>query len=173
MKLVRATNQSRVRHVKIKELGRVVMPNEQFTVSDERFKVLSGNNKFRVPFVELVEDVSEDDMVETIIETPVESNDTTEPEIKAEAEEVPEIFVIEPGKDPVKVDENLKPIVEEEVVVEAPKKRGRKKKAVEELTEEEKVEAPAEKEKIEEAVEAVTVEEKPKKRTRKVKEVSE
>ena len=143
MKLVRATNQSKLRNIRIKELGRIAKEGETFTVSDDRYKLLSKDNRFKVPFVVLVKDLVD---IAPEVEGPVtkvvhskkeEKIEKKEPEVvKVVTEEKPEIFVIEPGQEPVRVDENLEPI-KEEVVEEAPKKkRGRKKKE----TSEEKVE---------------------------------
>jgi len=117
--LVVTTSASKDRRVKIQELGRIVGPGVKFEVSPERFKVLAGNNRYRVRFVEAVGEV------------PAPTPEPVAP-VKEEApvvEEEPEIWVIEPGKDPVQVDENLEPIKEEVVEEEKPKKkRGRKKK---------------------------------------------
>lgn len=138
MKLVRATNQSRLRNLRIKELGRLAREGETFTVSDERYEFLAKGNRFRVPFVTLVQDLEPEPAPKTVkVESkPKKVKEEPKEEPKAPEtveiipEEKPEIFVIEPGKEPVKVDENLEPIKEEEPVVEeAPKKkRGRKKK---------------------------------------------
>lgn len=132
MKLVKATNQSSVRRIRVKELGRIANTGEQFTVTDERYKILSGNNKYRVAFVTLVKNV-EDVVVSKVDDKkpdPVEKEEKVVlPDIKVDEE--PEIFVIEPGKEPVKVDENLDPIITDEPKPEK-KKRGRKKKTTEE-----------------------------------------
>lgn len=133
--LVRTTSASKDRRVKIRELGKVVGPGVKFEVTPERFTVLAGENKFHVRFVEPVE-VPEVQHVESVKvpDTPKKVNvEVPKEEVKEETlvvEETPEIWVIEPGKEPVQVDESLAPIKEEEPVVEeAPKKkRGRKKK---------------------------------------------
>lgn len=43
-----------------KELGFVPEPNYEFEVSDERLKVLLGNNGYHLTFVRLAEDVAEE-----------------------------------------------------------------------------------------------------------------
>lgn len=55
MKHVRATNVSAITGIKIKELGRVASPGEEFDVTDSRFKTLSGNNMYHKVFVVLAE----------------------------------------------------------------------------------------------------------------------
>ena len=55
MKHVRATNVSAITGIKIKELGRVASPGEEFDVIDSRFKTLSGNNMYHKVFVVLAE----------------------------------------------------------------------------------------------------------------------
>ena len=146
---VKATGESKRRRIRIAELHRVVEPGFVFDVTPERFKVLSGNNRFGAKFVELVEEpffgeplptaepkVEEFTMpvTEPVVPTPHIEIQPIEPV----TDEEPEIYVIEPGKEPVRVDEALKPIEEkvEEPVEEAPKKkRGRKKKEEVEVSE--------------------------------------
>ena len=115
MKLVKATSESARRRLRVKELGRVAVEGETFEVTDERFKVLAGDNKFHAQFV-----IPADEKVKE-----PETVKVPEPVV----EETPEIFMIEPGKEPVKVDENLQPVKEEEVIQTEKKKRSRKKKA--------------------------------------------
>ena len=122
MKLVKATSESARRRLKVKELGRIAEEGEVFEVTEERFKVLTGNNRFHSQFVVEIPKTESDELLkrETVeIPTPV-------------IEEEPEIFVIEPGKEAVRVDENLQPIVDEEVTKVEKRKRGRKKKTGEE-----------------------------------------
>ncbi|MBQ6627918.1 MAG: hypothetical protein IJH65_03800 [Methanobrevibacter sp.] len=133
MKLVKATNQSRLRGLRIKELGRIANEGDTFEVTDERFEVLARNNRYRVPFVTLVKDLSNDLGPRQTFEKGINPI-KLDPPIKDQpqtVEETPEIFVIEPNKEPVQVDENLEPLkVEEPVVEEAPKKKSTKKKKV-------------------------------------------
>lgn len=122
--LVVTTSASKDRRVKIREFNKIVGPGIKFEVSPERYKVLAGNNKYRARFVEAVGEpsvVTPEPIVEPVTEK--------EPVV----EETPEIWVIEPGKEPVQVDENLEPVKEEE---EKPKKkRSRKKKEEVEVSE--------------------------------------
>ena len=122
MKVVKATSESARRRLRVKELGRVAIEGETFEVTDERFKVLAGDNRFHSQFVIEIPKTESDELLkrETVeIPTPV-------------IEEEPEIFVIEPGKEAVRVDENLQPIVDGEVTKVEKRKRGRKKKTGEE-----------------------------------------
>ncbi len=125
--LVVTTSASKDRRIKIREFNKIVGPGIKFDVSPERYKVLAGNNKYRLKFVEAVG--------EPPVTTPEPVVEPVKPVTEKEpvAEETPEIWVIEPGKEPVKVDENLAPINEEE---EKPKKkRSRKKKEEVEVSE--------------------------------------
>ncbi len=146
MKLVRATSVSIQKNIKIKELGRVANVGETFWVSDDRYVVLAGKNRYGLVFVTLIDSIADTQPADTakIDEAPTY---TTEAE--------PDIILIEPGKKPVKVDKDLMPIEEElkpasesveeqpkqeqteTPIEEAPKKRrGRKKKSVKESSEE-------------------------------------
>ena len=49
--LVKATDMSVKLRVGIKELHRIANPGEQFEVSDLRYEILAGNNKFKAIFV--------------------------------------------------------------------------------------------------------------------------
>ena len=121
---VRTTNESKRRRVRIAELSKVVDRGFVFEVTPERYEVLAGKNRYGAKFVEPVLEENKP----SIKEEPIK----VEPqEITPVVDEEPEIFVIEPGKEPVKVDKDLKPIEEEEKPEEKPKKRGRKKKEVE------------------------------------------
>lgn len=103
--LVKATNMSAKLKVRIKELHRIAAPGEEFEVSEARFEVLSGKNKYKAVFVLPVEPVKEPEVVEEVVNEPV-----------AEVEEV----VIEEVEEPV-----AEPILEEE-----PKKLGRGRRKV-------------------------------------------
>lgn len=146
MKLVKATSVSIQKNIKIKELGRVANVGETFWVSDDRYVVLAGKNRYGLVFVTLIDSIPDTQPTDTA-KTDKAFTDTTEAE--------PDIILIEPGKKPVKVDKDLMPIEKElkptsepaeeqpqqeqaEVQVEAtPKKRrGRKKKSVKESSEE-------------------------------------
>ena len=52
--LVKATNKYEELNVEDKELKRVPIKGETFEVTEERYKVLSGENKWKVAFVEEV-----------------------------------------------------------------------------------------------------------------------
>ena len=140
MKFVKATSASVLKNIKIKELGRVAHVDETFWVTDERFEVLAGKNKYKLVFVTLVDKAEE--VVKQTKQTVTKHEDTVKIE---EPEEEAEIILIKPGEKPVRVDENLNPIeqetppveeVQEEVVEETPKKkRGRRKKVTSEATE--------------------------------------
>lgn len=51
MKVI-TTNVSKKFKYKIEELGRIAEPGEIFEVSEDRFKVLNGGNKYRGVFVQ-------------------------------------------------------------------------------------------------------------------------
>ena len=123
MKLVRATNESLRKRVKIKELGRLAKEGEEFKVEDDRIPTLTGDNRYHAAFVVVVKDLEVEEVKPETVDIPSveEKVDDTEPEI----------FVINPGEEPIKVDENLQPI--ETPAEEKPKKRrSRKKDKVEE-----------------------------------------
>jgi len=90
---VRATKASRIYNKAFKEFHRIVEEGEEFEITEERYDFLHGGNQFNIIFVEKVEEKKE----KVKIDPPVK-------------EEQPEIFVIEPGEEPVKVDEELKPV---------------------------------------------------------------
>ena len=142
MKVV-ATAASSKLGVKVKELGRIARPGEEFEVSQARFKILNGGNRYRsifavpVPNVPKqtkevkVESFSDGSIVEQadILNEPVkpvEMPEPAEPKVKIEAKKV--------TVDAKKVKEKVKeePVVEE--VKPEKKKRTRKttkKKVVE------------------------------------------
>ena len=117
--LVKATNQSAKLKVKIKELHRIVYEGEMFEVTPERYKVLSGQNRYRAVFVVEIKDVFERDDVTQI-------EDIYEP-----VEDKHDNFVLE---EETIVEDNEKNVdlVENTVKKETKKtkKRGRKKKEV-------------------------------------------
>ena len=100
--LVKATGMSSKLGVRIKELRRIAYEGETFEVTPLRFRILSGENRFRAKFVTEVKEVYERDDIEPFEEEKPAKEVTT-----VEKEEVKE--------EPV-----------EEV---KPKKRGRKAKA--------------------------------------------
>ena len=140
--LVRATKASKNLGIKIKELGRLANEGETFEVTNSRYRVLAGSNRFNAKFVTQVGPIVPAKAVKI-----VENNPVSIPKPKATGTEVistkasikstkskspakgqiapivketvvedlgePEIILIEPGKKPVKVDKKLKPIVEE------------------------------------------------------------
>ena len=53
--LVRATEMSAKLHVGIKELKRIATPGEEFEVTDSRYTILAGKNRYKVVFVVPVE----------------------------------------------------------------------------------------------------------------------
>lgn len=55
--LVEATNKYEELKIKDKELNRVPKEGEKFEVTEERFKVLSKNNKYNATFVKKVEEI--------------------------------------------------------------------------------------------------------------------
>lgn len=120
MKLVRATDASKRLKVNIKELGRMANTGEVFQVSDARYSVLSGNNRFHAKFVipapkevENKVDITPTKKPSTPARNPVSHTPTIK--IEPVTDEEPEIWLIEPGKNKVRVDKNLKPIVEDVV----------------------------------------------------------
>lgn len=119
MKSVKATGASSKLRVNIKELGRIAKEGETFKVTDDRYRILSGGNRFKAKFVELVPEPKstvKSDAPST------KSVNKSEPSVAAQSVEKPEIILIEPGKPPVKVDENLKPIEPEVKEKPLPKK---------------------------------------------------
>jgi len=119
MKLVRATNESLRKRIKIKELGRLAKEGEEFKVEDDRIPTLTGDNRYHAAFVVVVKDLE-------VEEVKPETVDIPSVEEKTSDDTEPEIFVINPGEEPIKVDENLQPI--ETQSEDKPKKRRSKKK---------------------------------------------
>lgn len=65
--LVRATNKYKELNLKDNELGRIPEEGEKWEVTDERLKILTGNNNYNTTFVEIVEDeieINEEDIVD-------------------------------------------------------------------------------------------------------------
>ena len=54
--LVRATDEFMKRGIKPKELKRIPKAGTEFEIEDSRFELLSGKNKYKVKFVEEVEE---------------------------------------------------------------------------------------------------------------------
>lgn len=143
MRLVKATNASHNLKVRIKELGRIATEGEVFQVTDDRYLILAGSNRYKTVFVTAISDKSPITPISTIpkkVESPkasrakvLQNNDSLIAKIDTTiVDEQPEIWLIEPGKEKVLVDENMIPIVEkaEKVAEEPPKKkRGRPKKS--------------------------------------------
>lgn len=55
--LVEATNKYEELNLRDKELNRIPKIGEKFEVTEERFEVLSKNNKYNVAFVKKVEEI--------------------------------------------------------------------------------------------------------------------
>lgn len=110
--LVKATEMSSKLKVRIKELHRIVNEGEIFDVSPMRFEVLSGKNKFKAVFVK---EVVDENVI--IVDDLLKEEDQKEQIFKKEDKETNEV-------DKVLVEEP-------EVIIEQPKKRGRKKKVEE------------------------------------------
>jgi len=140
MKLVRATSASKSRKMRIKELNRIANEGEEFVVSDERYQILSGKNYLAIPFVTFIKDIPEDLPTSVSLKTDFSTVPTEEPEI----------FVIEPGKEPVRVNEKLEPITSE---TEVKKTSRQKRKKVEDVSGEEVKKKPRRKKATSEATE--------------------
>lgn len=130
MHKVAATDQSRKSGIKIAELGRVASPGEIFYVNDSRLRVLRGDNKYRMIFVVELRDNNH-----SYLDNKPKSQELYNKDplgdfnnISVESiEEDPEVFILEPGKEPIKVDENLNPIKEEKEAVVKKTTKGRKR----------------------------------------------
>ena len=48
---VKATNESKLLGLKVRELGRIAEEGEIFEVTEERFDILNGNNEYKKKFV--------------------------------------------------------------------------------------------------------------------------
>lgn len=92
--LVRATDEFMKRGIKPKELKRIPKAGAEFEIEDSRYELLSGKNKYKVKFVEKVEEVPEEvettEEVETEneVETTPEEGTTTEEEVEEPAKEI-------------------------------------------------------------------------------------
>jgi hypothetical protein len=105
---VRATNVSRLRGIRIKELGRLANPGEIFEVSENRVDVLLGKNAFNAKFIDVVESAKLGDI--------------------KEVEPKKEKVVEKPKEEPIPVptDPTIKPMSTEEPVKKTTKKRTKK-----------------------------------------------
>ena len=138
--LVRATGASKALKVNIKELGRIANDGEYFEVTESRFKVLNGANRFRAKFVVPAEPITtkSSNTKQVVVVNPKQEHADAEVVTKARGnsqppstpqkfnskafkeslkklpDEKPIIKLILPGQDPVVVDENLNPIPVEE-----------------------------------------------------------
>jgi len=98
--LVKATNRSIKLQVKLTELGRVAVPGEEFEVTENRYEILSGRNKYHCVFV-----------------VPVAN--------KVEEQHVQEEQVVEPENTELK---EIVEVLEEPVVKSKKRKRAKKQK---------------------------------------------
>lgn len=138
MKSVKATDASQKHNIKIRELGRVANPGEVFKVTDERYRVLNGNNRFGYVFVTdntvhqpvsiITNNTVKAPYVHTnkdnvVLSTPKKTEVSNKPPVNHKdaflgqvvvTDEEPEIILIKPGKKPVRVDRNLNPLEPEE-----------------------------------------------------------
>ena len=92
--LVRATDEFMKRGIKPKELKRIPKAGVEFEIEDSRYELLSGKNKYKVKFVEKVEEevpeeveTTEEVETENEVETPEEET-TTEEEVEEPAKEI-------------------------------------------------------------------------------------
>lgn len=97
---VKATDASFYYKKKLAEFGRIVYPGEVFEVTEARFNVLNGENKYGLKFVEKIEEP----------EVEIKPTKATKKKEAPAVEQEPEIFVVNPGEEPVAVDEELKPV---------------------------------------------------------------
>lgn len=116
--LVKATDMSSKKGVKIKELRRIAIEGEEFEVTPLRFKVLSGENRYRTVFVKKVEEkkTKSKPKNDTVVATKVNEEQNVKEEVKEEQVE--------------EVNEEVKEEVEVVEEKQKPKKRSRKKKEV-------------------------------------------
>lgn len=98
-------------NIKIAELGRVARPGEVFEITDDRLKTLTGANRFGAVFVRPIEKIEPQERFRNF----------------DSADQAPEIYIVNPGEEPVRVDEDLNPIVKEENTVEEKPKKKKKK----------------------------------------------
>ena len=135
---VRATGLSSELGLKIRELGRIAVKGQVFTVQELRYKFLAGDNPYKKPFVELASNqlvtINHNREIEPVVKT-VNNNavtfdfssnntttNTTDLPINDKViypKENPEVIVIEPGKEPTKytLDEYNELIKKEEELV--------------------------------------------------------
>lgn len=105
---VRATAASKMYNKAFKEFHRIVNEGEEFEITEERYKFLHGGNEYKIIFVEPITEEK------PVVENTVKVNPPV-------LEEEPDIFIIEPGKEPVKVDDELKPIDQPKPTASKPK----------------------------------------------------
>lgn len=123
--LVKATEVSSKLGVKIKELGRIASRGETFDVTPLRFKVLSGDNRYKAVFVQkAVSKENEIDAVELYNKKENKKDNVEKSEVK---EDLISIDSVDANDQNVENSLNVGQIIVEENVP-APKKRGRKKK---------------------------------------------
>ena len=118
--LVKATEASSRLGIKIKELGRIASTGETFDVTPLRFKVLSGENRFKSVFVieasNVKNKVKEIDAIKLYEENLNDENTLNDINENSDDNEIVNNEIAENSKE------------EEVPVEETPKKRGRKKK---------------------------------------------
>lgn len=73
MKTVIATDRSACLGVNIKELGRIAKEGEEFECTDDRFRILSGNNKYKAVFV-----IEKKVVKEPVVESATDAEKTAE-----------------------------------------------------------------------------------------------
>lgn len=89
--LVRATDEFMKKGVKPKELKRIPKAGTEFEIEEDRYDLLSGNNKFKVKFVEKVEEEVPKVTIEEVEEEKTDEVETAEEETKeTDPEEVEE-----------------------------------------------------------------------------------
>lgn len=118
--LVKATEASSKLGIKIKELGRIASNGETFEVTPLRFKVLSGENRFKSVFV--IEATNKSNFTKEIDAIKLYEDNLINDNSLDDVDEKESIVVNEPI-------ENFEEASNENESVEVkPKKRGRKKK---------------------------------------------
>lgn len=87
MVLVKATEQSKVLKLKLKELHRIAELGEEFETTEERYKFLAGDNPLNKKFVVLVEKVTEAPVVKEEVELTTTTEETVEKSEESTVEE--------------------------------------------------------------------------------------
>ena len=75
---VKATKEYQKRKIKAVELDRIPKEGEEFDIADEKFKILSGKNKYKAKFVEKVDplaDKENDNNTDPLADTSLENNE--------------------------------------------------------------------------------------------------